>query len=269
MLDLTSFGYISVAYILQVEQCPNPNSVAIVSHITPTIAADAPIVSLIFAHLGMRSGLITNNIGDDENGKNLIQLLSNHNVQVEIETSGDLTTPQMFDVCDPDGNRILLSFIPNVVDQLLIANLNLLDSSRLAYIDLYTEISRASLRTIDYAIEKDIPVFVNLSRDNLFEKIIAMKGHEGITIIQASLDLASRLDPQLLASTMLQETGAEIALVTLGSEGALGAGRLGFVQVPTYRVGIIKTTFGAGAAFSAGFAYAYLNKWNLACFQHP
>src|SRR6266566_3614298 len=99
MLDITSFGYLSAAYILQVSRYPGPNSVVSVSQIIPTIAADAPIISLLSAHLGLKSGLVTNDVGNDNNGQDLMERLSNYNIQTEIKLRNDLITPQMFGIC--------------------------------------------------------------------------------------------------------------------------------------------------------------------------
>jgi sugar/nucleoside kinase (ribokinase family) len=261
MLDLACFGYLSAAKILKVGGYPDPNSVCTVSQITPTIAADAPIVTLISAQLGMRSGLISNDVGDDEDSRRLVSSLSDHDVQITIKTTTDLVTPQMFIINDAQGHRTVLTFMPNVTEGLLVTDLEFLEKSRLAYIDLYTEINKASLRAIYYAIEKSIPIFVNLSGYDLRQKIATLQGLEGITIVQVSG--AAFNEPSVLASNILRDTNAEIVLVTLGPTGAFCTNRSRVFEMPAFRIDRVETHHGAGAAFAAGYAFAYLCKWEL------
>ncbi len=262
MIDLACFGYISAASTLHVDRYPRPDSVARVYQIVPTVAADAPIVSLLSARLGMTCALIANNVGSDSDGNQLVQLLIRQGVQVNIKPCEGLVTPQMIVVCDTQGTKTIFTCMPRVVEQLLIADLGMLDTSRLVYVDFYTEISQASLRAIEHAAQRRLPVFVNLSSADLERKIAALQGLK-VTIVQASLAIASELQPHVLAGRILRETSAEIGLVTLGPEGALAAQRWATHKTSAYNLGPVKTPHGAGAAFSAGFAFAYLNQWSL------
>jgi len=211
----------------------------------------------------MRSRLIANDVGNDAEGDYVIQLIRRHDIETQIKIRKGVVTPYLLDISDCSGTRKILTFMPGIAGKLLNADLKFMDGSSLAYIDLYSEIQKASLRAINYATREGIPLFVNLSHDSLLGKTALLSGREQVTILQASLDSSNPSNPRRLASILLRKTRAKVVLVTLGSKGALCATASKVIQIPAYKVKQIRTTFGAGAAFSGGFAFGYLNDWKL------
>jgi sugar/nucleoside kinase (ribokinase family) len=259
--DLACFGYLSMAKLIKMTGFPVENSVSAVSRIVPTVAADAPIVALLSAQLGLTSVLFSNEIQDTEENRYIFSALDHHALRTSIKAAKSSVTPQMFIIESPYESKTILTFMPDIFEQLTSISLQALDNARLVYVDLYTEILEASLRTIRYAIQKGIPVFLNLSSHDLDLKLAAIKNLKGITIIQVS-NLFQE-DPRMLVDTILSKTKAQMALVTLGQRGVLGANKSMIIEVPALKIKEVETHHGAGAAFSAGFAFAHLGDFGF------
>jgi sugar/nucleoside kinase (ribokinase family) len=60
----------------------------------------------------------------------------------------------------------------------------------------------------------------------------------------------------------IRKAGPSIVVVTSGKDGAIGFDGKKYCHIASYNVPVVDTT-GAGDVFSAGFIYAYLNKWSL------
>lgn len=259
--DVVCFGYLSFARILKATSFPIQNSISQLSNIVPTLAADAPIVALFLAQFGLISGLISNPIGNDDDGCQLAKLLNHKNFLSSIDKDEDFTTPQMFIINDACGNRTVMTYMPDVVNQLTTTDLGQIEKSSLAYIDFYSEISNASLRAIHFSSERGKSIFVNMSGFDIEKKITALRGLKGIKIIQISCSKDD--DPIVRAYNTLRDIDTEVVLITLGSRGAFGMNRSTSYEMPAFGIQNSQIFHGAGAAFSAGYSYAYLNNWDL------
>ena len=262
MFDLCCFSFLSALRVLHIESYPQPNSGSIASDMLGTITPDGPIVALLAASLGLKVSLVSNNVGDDFTGNQLIQLLGEYNIHTTATVRKDITTPLTIGLYDRQENRTWFSFLPHVVDGLLSSNLEMLKSSRMAYIDIYAILSEATPRVIHYAVEHHIPLFINLGGDHLSEKMVQLMRNAHVLVVQTGIDSSSQIEPEQYAREIQKQAQSDLAIVTLGSQGAFCATSTTCIHIPAYELQIIHTD-GAGAAFSAGLAYALLNEWNV------
>lgn len=263
-LDLCCFSYVAPAQILRIEQYPRAGYGAEVLEIVKTIAADGPMVLLAASRLGLNVGLIGNQVGADTASRELVDVLTNENVSTTVSTSSNTTTaPLTLILDDLYGSRTWFSYLPTVGDDLLRADLSMLSRSSLAYIDLYAIIREASIRAVEYASRSKVPIFINLGGSPLTRELANTLRNKGIVVVQTNIDKFSEEKPKQLAGEILQLIEPEVVLITLGEQGAVYLSSQESVHVPAYKVDATHT-HGAGAAFSAGYAFAYLNNWTAA-----
>lgn len=262
MLDLCCFGFLSALRIMCIEHYPQPNSGSLVSDVFGMITPDAPIVAILSSVLGLEVGLVSNNVGDDSAGNELIQLLASYHIRTTVSASKGISTPFTIGLCDQQENRTWFSFLPDVVEGLLASNLDMLRSSRMAYIDLYSVLSRATPRIIQHAIEHRVPLFVNLGGDPLPEQMAQLLRRARVVVVQTSVDATFMGNPEEYLREIQERIEPEIAVVTMGSGGAICGTPSLIMHVPAYKIQVIHCD-GPGAAFSAGLAYALLNGWDL------
>ena len=107
-----------------------------------------------------------------------------------------------------------------------------------------------------------VPVFLNLEHGHV-EPDKLERYVRRATICQAVTDPAQRgdFDPRDVARKLL-DNGAQTALITLASDGCLAADQHQIVRAWPIKVDVVDGC-GAGATFSAGFIYGYLNGMDL------
>jgi len=262
MLDLCCFSFTSSLHVLRVKHYPRANSGTTVSDLYGVIAPDAPIMALLASYLGLKVGLISNNVGYDAVGEQLIGLLSNFNVYTTVTAQTGLVTPVTVVLYDQKEIRTWFSFLPNVIESLLSIDLEMAKLTRLMYVDLYKIINEASLRAIRFASQHDTPLFVNLGGDPLNKQAVRVLRKAKVAIVQTSLDELSKREPDDYIREIQDLIQPDLSIVTLAQKGLVCATASSLIQLPAYIFQTIHSN-GAGAAFSAGFAYAYLNGWDL------
>ena len=261
-LDICCFGFISALEILKVERYPDANSRSLVTDTFGIITPDAPIVALLASYLGLDIGLVSYSIGNDMTGQQLTRLLQKFSIISTVVNTDDTETPQTIVVCDQENNRTWFSFLPMAEERLLQTDLSLFNTCKLAYIDVYEIIRMASIRVIRYAINRGIPMFLNLGGDPLTEELVALLDKSEIAIIQTSLDKSGEQEALTFAKELHNTLQPQITIVTLAEAGTLYLTRSADFHVPAYQFQTIHSN-GAGAAFSAGFAYAFLRGYEI------
>lgn len=261
-LDLGCFSYVASARVLGIEEYPKPNYGAEVKDVIDTLAADAPMVAVAASHLGLNVGLVGNAIGTDSEGNAIIERFNRNNINLEVSQRTDIKTPFIVVLSDKTGNREWFPYLPNVAADLEQINLDILGRSSLAYIDYYQVIQSASLRAIDFAKISKIPSFVNLGGTPLTPEIIGSLSRKDIAIVQTNLDEQDAPNAGVLAQTIMSSVKPEIAIVTLGSKGAVALKGQELLATPAQKVSV-RHLHGAGATFSAGFAYGYLKNMDI------
>lgn len=258
--DLCCFSFISALELLQIEHLPKANAGVAVIDIFGEVTPDGPIMALLASYLGMKVGFIGNDVGHDPSGQQLKHLLERFNVSSTLAIQEELLTPRTVVLCDQQENRTWFSFLPHSLDSLLSASTEMIELSQLAYIDLYDIIKSASRRAIHVANQQGVPLFINLGGDELSEQDVMLLRHAQVAILQTSLDVDDQRKPHEYAKKLHDLVQPEITIITLAHKGLVYATTSVIKRIPAYVVPVIHCC-GAGAAFSAGFAYAYLHRW--------
>ncbi len=200
-------------------------------------------------------------VGDDLRGHNLARQLEEWGVQSQVRFSKEFKTPLEVDVSDETGARTYFwQRAPEVLKTLDTADLSYLEQARLLYVDWYD--GDHILRAMDHAIELGVPVFLNLEYGHADPEIL--KRYAGRAVFcQAVTDAAQRGDESPIdVAKKLLKAGVRTALITMAEEGCLVVQRDQIIRVDAPDVRAVDGC-GAGATFSAGFIYGYLNKWDL------
>lgn len=253
-LDLVCLSYLADAQVMRVDTYPLPNSGAAVEATAASIAGDGPLTAITAAGLGLRTGLIGNDVGADHAGQRLLSWLDHFGVHHGVQAVADIATPHLTVITDA-GTRTWFAALKHAYADLLTADLTLLNHARLAYIDCYHVIADAAARAIAGA--GNTPLLLNLGGDQPSPAIIAAAKGRPLLAIQTSIDESATDTAPDIADTLYQQFTPHTVLVTLGSHGALARtrDRLHRVGAPD---AAIQHTHGAGAAFSAGYAHATL-----------
>jgi len=83
-LDLVCFSYLAPGTIFRIRQYPQINYGTEILETIETLAADGPMVAIACARLGLNTGLITNPVGKDERGNNIVDYFNKHKVATKI-----------------------------------------------------------------------------------------------------------------------------------------------------------------------------------------
>ncbi|WP_165949837.1 carbohydrate kinase family protein [Micromonospora sp. KC207] len=254
-LDLVCVSYLADAGIQHVTDYPAANHGAIITETFDSIAADGPITALTARLLGLRVGLISNQIGADPEGQRLLATLDRAHIQHTIDPDVSGTTPKLTVITDDAGTRTWFAWLDHAYAQLAVANLAMIATARLAYIDCYSAITEAAARAIRFADRT--PLILNLGSDQLHPDIQQATQGRQILAVQTSIDETDAGDAEALAADILGRLRPQAVVITLGRYGAIALTRDGLhhAQAPQAPV---RHTHGAGAAFSAGYAHALL-----------
>jgi sugar/nucleoside kinase (ribokinase family) len=255
------FGMLTPVAIMVVEQLPEHNTGALVKEVNEFVFDDAAIVACLLRQWDLPAALIGTAVGDDPRGHLLEQQLKAWGVQGEVRHSKDIKTPWEVDVSDGTGARTYFwERLPHVLDTLDTADLSLLEGSHLLYVDWYD--GDHILRAMDEAFRLKVPVFLNFEHGHADLELLKRYGSRA-TICQAVTDAAQHGDvPPLEVARKLLQVGVQTVLITMAGEGCLVVHGSDVVRVQAPSVHAVDGC-GAGATFSAGFIYGYLNGWDL------
>jgi sugar/nucleoside kinase (ribokinase family) len=183
-------------------------------------------------------------------------------VQGKVRFSTEFKTPMEVNVSDKTGARTYFWHRPaEMLATLDTADLSLLQGSQLMYVDWYD--GEPILRAMDEAKQLQVPVFLNLEHGHKDEELLRQYASR-VTICQAVTDAAQlgKTRSMLQTARKLLNSGIKTALITMAKDGCLVAEGEVAVRVYAPRVKAVDGC-GAGATFSAGFVYGYLNGWSL------
>ncbi len=140
------------------------------------------------------------------------------------------------------------------------ANLDLVKGTRLLYVDWYD--GDHILRAMDEATRQEVPVFLNFEHGHSDPDLLKRYGSRA-TICQAVTDAAQHGEvPPLEVALKLLDAGVETALITMAEKGCLVVTHKEAVRVHAPAMRAVDGC-GAGATFSAGFIYGFLQGWEL------
>jgi len=256
-VDLGCFSYLARARILRVDQYPEPDTGAEVLGVLDALAGDGPITAVTASALGLTCALAANNVGDDPAGHQLLQHLDRADVRHRLTATDADPTPELNVITDRAGTRTWFAHLAQAYTALGEADLTVLTAARLAYIDCYRIMTAAAVRAIDTAVRAQVPLFLNLGGDPLHPAVAHAAAEGDLVAVQTSLPTHRTGQAHDLAEHLARTLRPVAALVTLGPQGAIARTSTAVHQSPAGQ-GRPRHTHGAGAAFSAGFAAAYL-----------
>ncbi|GAB4503583.1 MAG: hypothetical protein Fur0043_05750 [Anaerolineales bacterium] len=254
------FGMLTPVAIMVVEHLPEHNTGALVQEVSEFIFDDAAIIACLLRQWDVPTGMIGTAVGDDLRGHALANQLAEWGVQGEVRFS-NIKTPWEVDVSDQTGARTYFwQRPPEVLATLDTADLSLLQGARLLYVDWYD--GDHILRAMDAARDLEVPVYLNLEHGHANPEALRKYGGRAV-ICQAVTDAAQRGEesPLEVAQKLIQ-AGVKTALITMAEEGCLAVQEDQVVRVFAPKVQAVDGC-GAGATFSAGYIYGYLNGWDL------
>ncbi|MFZ5858716.1 MAG: carbohydrate kinase family protein [Chloroflexota bacterium] len=262
-LDYVGFGMLTPVTIMTVDRFPRHNTGAMVKEIKEFVFDDAAIIASCLRQWGMETGMIGTALGNDPRGHRLALHLKELGVQGDVRFTNAYETPIEVDVSDRRGARTYFwQRTPEMLDTLDSADLSLLEGARLMYVDWYDGEAHIT-RAMQEANRLGVPVFLNLEFGHKDVNLLKRYA-KYTTICQAVTDAAQLGQNRALMQTArkLLNAGIQTALITMAKEGCLVAQGNEIVRVFAPKVKAVDAC-GAGATFSAGFAYGTLQGWSI------
>lgn len=258
--EVVCFGMIIPAVVMTVDELPAHNTGARANAVREFISDDAAIVATLLRGWNVRSGLIGTALGDDDAGRKAVHELQRLGVLGHVRLSPDLTTPFEVNVSDRSGARTYFwQRDPENLATLETADLSLLTGARMLYVDWYD--GDTILRPMVEARRQGIPVFLNLEYGHDNPELLSRYAPYA-SLCQVVTDPAQRRgNPLTIAQTVL-DAGAETVMVTLEEKGCLVARQDRWFRAAAPAVEVVDGC-GAGATFSAGMIYGFLQGWEL------
>ena len=256
------FGMLTPVTIMVLDRLPKHNTGALVREFSEFVFDDAAIIACLLRQWGVPTGMIGTTVGDDPRGHALADQLREWGVQGKVRFSKDFKTPIEVNVSDKTGARTYFWHRPEeMLATLDTADLSLLNGSQLMYVDWYD--GDHILRAMDEANQINVPVFLNLEHGHINQQLLEEYARR-VTICQAVTDAAQlgKTRAMLQTARKLLNSGIKTALITMAKDGCLVAEGNIAVRVNAPRVKAVDGC-GAGATFSAGYIYGYLNGWSL------
>lgn len=249
-------------YIMALDKLPKHNTGAIVHQVSEYVYDDAAIIACNLRQWGVSTGMIGTAVGDDLLGHYVADTLTEMGVQGRVRFTKKYKTPIEVNVSDKKGARTYFwQRSPEILSTLDTADLSMLKGAQLMYVDWYD--GDHIVRAMDEANRLNVPVFLNFEHGHKDGHLL--KKYAGrVTICQAVTDAAQLGKKQAMLSVArkLLKNGITTALITMASQGCLAVQGEQIVRVYAPKVKAVDGS-GAGATFSAGYIYGYLNNWNM------
>jgi sugar/nucleoside kinase (ribokinase family) len=260
--EYVGFGMLTPVYVMSLDRLPKHNTGAIVHEVSEFVYDDAAIIACALRQWNVSAGMIGTAVGDDLLGHEVARKLQNWGVQGRVRFTQKYKTPLEVNVSDKKGARTYFwQRSPEILRTLDTADLSLIKNAKLLYVDWYD--GGHILRAMKEAKRRNIPVFLNFEHGHkdseLFRKYAGY-----VTICQAVTDAAQigKKRAMLSVAKKLLKSGIKTAIITMASQGCLVVQGEEIVRVYAPKVKA-RDGSGAGATFSSGFIYGYLNDWSL------
>jgi ribokinase len=262
-IEYIGFGMLTPVAIMTVDRFPRHNTGAMVKEIKEFVFDDAAIIAGCLSQWGVTAGMIGTAVGDDPRGHALARQMENLGIQSNVRFTKEYATPLEVDVSDRRGARTYFwQRTPEMLDTLDEADLSPLEGARLLYVDWYDGEEHIT-RAMQEANRLGVSVFLNLEFGHKDVNLLKRYA-KYTTICQAVTDAAQLGQNRALMQTArkLLNAGIQTAVITMAKEGCLAAQGSEIVRVFAPKVKAVDAC-GAGATFSAGFAYGTLQGWGI------
>lgn len=256
------FGMLTPVYIMSLDRLPKLNTGAIVHQVSNYVYDDAAIIACNLSQWGVPSGMIGTAVGNDLLGTYVADKLKELGVQGKVRFTDEYKTPLEVNVSDKKGARTYFwQRSKQILSTLDTADLSLIRNANLLYVDWYD--GDHIVRAMEEAKRYHVPVFLNFehghNHPDLLKKYAGM-----VTVCQAVTDAAQLGKRQAMLNTArkLIKAGIETAIITMASQGCMVLQGEEIIRAYAPKVKAVDAS-GAGATFSSGFIYGYLNGWHL------
>ncbi|WP_282777480.1 carbohydrate kinase family protein [Nocardia sp. CC201C] len=260
--SVVCISYLALAELWRVPLFPAANHGAAVTDVEQSTAADAPMAAAVLSALNVPTLLITNPIGDDEDGRTVHRWLRQRGVKTNVPPTPDVVTPWIVVVADDQHTRTWFAHLPGVAARLATADLAPVANASFVYLDAYELIEEAAVRAIRAAKAVQVPLLLNLGGSPLSDRIRSAVAGHGQLLVQTNVNDDEHRDAPALASALLAQTGASWVVVTAGAFGAVAVSRTKEIARPAFPVKV-RHTHSAGAAFSGGLLYGLRSGWSV------
>ena len=257
------FGMLTPVYIMALDKLPKHNTGAIVHEVSDYVYDDAAIIACNLRQWNVSAGMIGTAVGDDLLGHDVADKLKKWGVQGKVRFTKKYKTPLEVNVSDKKGARTYFwQRSEEILSTLDTADLSLVKKAKLLYVDWYDGDTHI-LRAMEYAKKHNVPVFLNFEHGHQNKDLL--KKYSGlVTICQAVTDAAQIGKKQLMLSVArkLFNSGIQTAIITMASQGCMVVQGDEIIRVHAPKVKAVDGS-GAGATFSSGYIYGYLQGWSL------
>ena len=254
------FGFLTYLLLLIVESFPSQNAGASISKAVDSLGDDAAIVACTLSRWKISATLFSSSVGNDYYGERVIEQLRASGLAAGQQIKPGQRTPLEVGIVDASGSRTYFQLRePHVISSLAMPSAAQLSGARMLYVDWYD--GPGILGAMERARSQAVPVFLNLeSRYRDHPKLPDLLRYTNFC--QISLDEPGATGEATDIARTLIDRGVDTVLVTMGAEGCAVArsGQAFSIRPPNVEV---IDGYGAGAAFSAGVIYGFLQGWPL------
>ncbi|MCC7119701.1 MAG: carbohydrate kinase family protein [Anaerolineales bacterium] len=257
------FGMLTPVFIMALDQLPKHNTGAIVHQVSEYVYDDAAIIACNLAQWQAPAAMIGTAVGDDLLGRAVVDKLKKWGVQGKVRFTKKYPTPLEVNVSDKKGARTYFwQRSEEILSTLDEADLAPIRKAKLLYVDWYDGDAHI-LRAMEYAQKHNVPVFLNFEHGHTNKDLL--KKYSGlVTICQAVTDAAQigKKQAMLAVAKKLFQAGIQTAIITMASQGCMVVQGEEILRVYAPKVKAVDGS-GAGATFSSGYIYGYLQGWSL------
>lgn len=260
--EYVGFGMLTPVYIMSLDKLPKLNTGAVVHEVSDYVYDDAAIIACNLSQWGVSAAMIGTAVGKDLLGKFVADKLNDLGVQGEVRVTDKYKTPLEVNVSDKKGARTYFWQRSNeILSTLDTADLSLVKTAKLLYVDWYD--GEHIIRAMEEAKKHSIPVFLNFEHGHNHPDLL--KKYAGlVTVCQAVTDAAQIGKRQAMLGTArkLIKAGIQTAIITMASQGCMVVQGSEIVRAYAPKVHAVDAS-GAGATFSSGYIFGYLQGWNM------
>jgi len=250
-------------YIMALDKLPKHNTGAVVHQVSEYIYDDAAIIACNLRQWDIPTGMIGTAVGDDLLGHHVEDTLKAIGVQGKVRFTKRYKTPLEVNVSDKKGARTYFwQRSVEILKTLDSADLSLIRKAKLLYVDWYDGDVHI-LRAMKEAKRYKVPVFLNFEHGHNNRELL--KKYSGlVTICQAVTDAAQigKKQAMLGVARKLINSGMKTAIITMAKQGCMVVHGDEIIRIYAPKVRAVDGS-GAGATFSSGYIYGYLQGWRF------
>ena len=220
------------------------------------LSEDAVIVAISLNTLGWKSSLITNRLGNDILGENVVAELRRLGIEGEFVLDPSIDTPYEIVISDKNGGRTYIwSRKVDVLSTMEESDLSVMTGSKFVYADAYDWPYNAP--GLKQANNLGIPVLLNMEDLAYIDKC-GLDVYSIATTVQVSLtgDLSENFVLNWVDEALA--FGVRDVIITRGEQGAYYISKAVRASVSAPNINLVDAN-GAGAIFASGFLSGYLN----------